>query len=176
MKQDCEFKTERLIVEDWLHQNEDVAAKLKFAKKINRILTPEVTKSLPKGWQHINTLDQANKWIFDRVNESIFLTVNMRSNNELIGFIFLYESENDDLITDLRFGYLIGQSFWGKGLGSELINGLVEWCKKSNIHSLSGGVEHDNIGSIKIMEKTGFSISKENKTTNKVLFYERLFK
>jgi len=150
---------------------------LKFAKKINRILTPEVTKQLPDGWQHINTLDQANKWIFDRANEGLFLTVNMRSGKELIGFVFLYEPENDDTITDLRFGYLIGQSFWGKGLGTELINGLIDWCEKTKeIKSLSGGVENDNVASIKVMEKNGFTLSNQSKPTDNVLFYERNIK
>jgi L-amino acid N-acyltransferase YncA len=57
-----------------------------------------------------------------------------------------------------------------------LIGALVEWCKNNdNIKSLSGGVESDNIGSIKIMEKTGFSLSRKSNPSDQVLFYEIVF-
>lgn len=176
MNLDCKFETERLVVEDWQNQNEDVSAKLKFAQEVIRILTPNVTKSLPDGWQNIKSLDQVNNWIFDRANESTFLTVNLRSNKRLIGFIFLFETESENKMTDIRFGYLLSETFWGKGIGTELVDGLVDWCRTNeNIKSLSGGVENDNIGSIKVVEKTGFSLSKDSSPSDKVLFYEMLF-
>ena len=176
MNRNCEFKTERLFVKDWRYKNEEVAEKLAFTKKVIRILSPRVSEALPNGWQNINTVAQANQWIFDRAKEGIFLTVYQESNRELIGFLFLYECESENKSIDLRFGYLLAEFVWGKGLGTELIKGLTDWCKKQgNIHSLSGGVECNNIGSIKVMEKTGFSISAENKPSDDVIFYKQKF-
>ncbi|WP_421919611.1 GNAT family N-acetyltransferase [Marinifilum sp.] len=176
MNQNCEFNTERLFVKDWLYKNDEAADRMDFAKKVIRILTPKVTKSLPNEWKKINTVAKANKWIFDRASESSFLSVYLESNHTLAGFIFLYESESKNQTIDLRFGYLLAESAWNKGFGTELINGLVNWCEKNgHVNSLSGGVERNNIASIKVMEKTGFSISKESKTKDDVIFFERLF-
>jgi len=77
---------------------------------------------------------------------------------------------------DLRFGYLLAEKVWGKGLGTELIEGLLNWCKKQgNIRSISGGVETDNIESIKVLEKTGFSVSTMDSPSEKTVFYEYRF-
>ena len=121
MKLNCKFETKRLIVQDWLHLNEDVPARLKFAQEVIRILTPEVTKSLPNRWQNIKNVNQANHWILNRANESIFLTVSQHPQRRLVGFIFLYKPESENEAVDLRFGYLLSQSVWGKGMGTELI-------------------------------------------------------
>jgi RimJ/RimL family protein N-acetyltransferase len=176
MSLDCKYKTKRLLVKDWQFLNEDVISKLKFAQEVHRILTPEVTKTLPDGWQNIKTVDQANHWIFDRVNEGVFLTVRLRNKKKLVGFVFLYESESENNKIDLRIGYLLSQTTWGKGYGTELINGLVTWCKENNtIQSLLGGVEKDNIASVKVLEKNGFSLSKNSHLTDDVLYYEIIF-
>jgi RimJ/RimL family protein N-acetyltransferase len=176
MNQNCEFTTERLSVKDWLHGNEEVAEKLRFAKRTIRILSPKVTEALPDGWQKINTLEKANRWIFERAEEGIFLAVYDQSNQELLGFLFLYECEGEKGLVDLRFGYLLAESAWGKGLGTELIHGLVRWCEEhGQINSLSGGVEQGNIASMKVMEKTGFSIARDSKASDDVVFYERRF-
>lgn len=55
---------------------------------------------------------------------------------------------------DLHIGYLLGESYWAKGYGSELIKGLVDWAySDKHIRSLVGGVEINNTGSIKVMQK-----------------------
>lgn len=57
----------------------------------------------------------------------------------------------------MMFAYLISETLWWKGYGTELIKGLVVWCKSSrNIRSLSGGVATKNTGSARILEKCGF--------------------
>jgi RimJ/RimL family protein N-acetyltransferase len=175
MNRNCEFRTERLSVKDWLYRNK-AEEQHDFSDKVISILSLKVTEALPDGWQNINTTEQAKQWILDRAKEGVFLTVFQQSNQELIGFLFLYESEAENQYIDLRFGYLLAEEAWGKGFGTELIRELVAWCEKQgNIQSLSAGVEHDNIGSIKVMEKTGFSISAERKLSDDVIFYERKF-
>ena len=168
-----EFQTERLTIKDWSSQNKDLDSKRCFAEKTIELLSPNVTKSLPDGWQNINAVSKANQWILDRANESDFLVVMHSTTNELIGFIFLYKSNIDKKPHHLRFGYLLSENEWGKGLGTELIEGLVALCKKNkNINSLSGGVEKDNFGSIKVMEKNGFSPTELKTPADNVIFYK----
>jgi len=172
----CNFKTERLLIRSWKYQNKDLASEDYFTNKVEGILTHQVTKSLPDGWQGIKTKSDAKQWIKDRADESHFLTVQLLSTNEIIGFVFLYESDSQDNSCDLRFGYLLSETYWAKGYGSELVQGLVEWCDKvGDINSISGGVETDNIASIKVLEKNGFSPSTLDDASGNVIFYERKF-
>ena len=172
----CSFKTARHSVESWKNLVNNEQSKNHFAEKVIGILTPNVTKALPEGWQHINTLEKAKGWIAERANESHFLTIRLLSTNETIGFLFLYESDPEHSYHDLRFGYLLSEKVWGKGLGTELVEGLIDWCKASgDIKSLSGGVEPGNAGSIRVLEKAGFSISTMDTPTDQVRFYEYKF-
>ena len=180
----CHFQTERLAVQSW--QNSFVGAtggagmdkaesdKVDFAKKVIRILTPAVTESLPDGWQGIDTLAQANDWINDRVQESVFLTVQSLASQDVIGFLFLHESPSAaSSKLELKIGYLLAESVWGKGLGSELIGGLVNWCEADgDVASIAGGVDPENKASIQVLEKNGFQRSSEG-SSKQVVFLER---
>ena len=170
------YTTNRLRVRSWKHHIKDLDSKEKFARRVIEILTPDVTRSLPEGWQNISTVEHAKQWIDARDDESHFITIQLLSTDETVGFIFLYESDNEDDNYSLQFGYLLSESVWGKGLGTELLNGMIDWCKaQRDIISISGGVETDNIGSIKVLEKTGFSRSTLDNPTDEVVFYEYRF-
>lgn len=176
IEEKCSFSTHRLSVGSWTNQVKDMKSKKKFEEKVIKILTPNVTKALPAGWQNISTIDGAKKWIKDRDKESHFVTIQLLSTDETVGFIFLYESDSGDNYYNLRFGYLLSEKVWGKGMGTELIEGLIKWCKsEGNIKSISGGVETDNIGSIKVLQKTGFTPSEKDNQTQGVVFYEYQF-
>lgn len=59
---------------------------------------------------------------------------------------------------DLRLGYVIAESSWGKGIATELVAGLVEWAVASTgIVSISGGVAPGNLASARVLGKAGFS-------------------
>ncbi len=172
----CNYNTDRLWVRSWKHIVKDLGSKYKFARIVIEILTPNVTKSLPDGWQNISTIEHAQKWIDARNDESHFATIQLVSTNEIVGFIFLYESGTENKYFDLRFGYLLSEKIWGKGLGTELLEGLINWCQaEGDIKSISGGVETENIGSIKVLEKTGFSPSALDNPTEGLVFYEYRF-
>ena len=172
----CSFNTQRLSVSSWTNQLKEPDSEKNLAEKVIEILTPNVTKALPDGWQNISTIVGAQEWINERDEESHFLTVQLLKTNETIGFIFLYEADSEQKYDDLRFGYLLSEKVWGKGLGTELIEGLINWCKaEGDIKRISGGVESDNIGSIKVLEKTGFIASTVDNPTEDVVFYEYQF-
>ena len=168
----CSFDTQRLRVSSWTKQIKGPGLERKFAKRVVEILTPDVTKALPAGWQNITSAEDALKWIRDRDQESHFLAAQLSSSGETVGFIFLYEYMPGHKYFDLRFGYLLSEEVWGIGLGTELIEGLINWCKAAgDIRSITGGVETTNIGSIRVMEKAGFTISKTETPLEDVVFY-----
>jgi RimJ/RimL family protein N-acetyltransferase len=99
-------------------------------------------------------VEKAEQWIAAREKDSYFYAITLNEAATIIGFLFLYR---EDEANDLRLGYLLDQAVWGKGIGTELIKGLVQWSRSTAlIQSLSGGVEDDNMGSIKVLEKCGF--------------------
>lgn len=176
LEQRCCFKTERLLIKGWKSRITDSLTERRFAEEVISILTKPVTKSLPDGWQGIDDINKAISWINNRDEESEFLTVQQLSSLDVVGFLFLYESTDSGSGIDLRLGYLLSESAWGKGFGTELIKGLVEWCEKQNdIKSISGGVETENVGSIKVLEKNGFKVVQSNSNQGDVVFLERCF-
>jgi len=84
----CNFNTPRLAVSSWRNQTKEQDSEKKFTQKVIEVLSPNVTKALPDGWQNISTIDKAKEWIKDRDEESHFVSVQLLSSNETIGFIF----------------------------------------------------------------------------------------
>ena len=162
LNQNCLFNTNRVSILNWLYIESQIGLKNSRTKSVLKIMTPNVTKALPDSWHGINTIDKAENWIIERKEDSNFYAITLTETSEIIGFLFLYIENDTKQSSDLRLGYLLSESIWGKGIGSELIKGLVEWCGNTKIiNSISGGVEKDNIGSRKALEKNGFYKSKE---------------
>jgi len=167
----CLFKTHRVSILNWNFIESKTELKNATTKSVLKIMTPNVTKALPDGWKNLDTVNKAESWITERKEDSNFYTITLTETNEIIGFMFLYE--NNEIIdsNELRLGYLLTESIWGKGIGSELINGLVKWSNDSGIiNSISGGVERDNIGSIKVLKENGFYKSNEELPGNMLLY------
>jgi len=141
-----------------------------FAELVSQLLSPEVTKDLPDSWQQVFTGADAKQWVSERDKESSLLLIQDESTQTIIGLMFLHESTEEDSSVEVRLGYLIAQEHWGKGYATELVQGLVEWCKGvENIKSILGGVESTNLGSIKVLERSGFKC--ESDANEPTLFF-----
>lgn len=170
------FSTVRLQVDECLNRYTSEADFNKLAKEVIAILTPSVTVALPPEWSNVNTMEKAQDWIRNRLSEGEVLTVYLKENQNLIGFVFLFELGDKEQGVAYRFGYLLAEIEWGKGLGTELITGLVRTCKMfGNVASVSGGVERNNLASIRVLEKIGFVVSPQDVATEDTIFYEYLF-
>lgn len=153
---DWTYSTDRLLVKEWHSLTSDDWQEQDLAVLVKSILTPQVTRYLPPSWQAPYTLERAEAWIAERDDEGVTLLAVEKSSGNAIGIVILFESDKDQYGSDLRLGYMLAESSWGKGLASELINGFVIWCRKNNIRSVTGGVEDDNIASRRVLEKCGF--------------------
>ena len=57
-----------------------------------------------------------------------------------------------------ELGVSVLKKYWGQGIGTELMNYLIDWCKESNIiRKLNLKVRSDNHVAIHIYKKLGFS-------------------
>ncbi|AXT29933.1 N-acetyltransferase [Pseudoalteromonas tunicata] len=144
-----------------------------MVEKVVELLTPQVVKALPIGWQGIETPKQALNWLNDRFNESNLLAIKLKQSHEIIGFVFIHKTEENVSPASFNIGYLIGEKYWGKGYASEVLTALVNYYKnQAKASILLAGVETDNIASIKVLEKCGFEISKSKMAQECNLFYE----
>jgi len=150
---DYRYSTNRLLVCEWHSVCSDECDQESLENIVISILTPEVTQPLPPQWQGSYSLERARDWIKERDEEGVTLIVVEKSIQTAIGFVILFEDATGQ---DLRLGYLLAESAWGKGYASELIQGFVAWCKDNGIASVTGGVERDNIASRRVLEKNGF--------------------
>lgn len=150
------YSTQRLLVREWHSLAPDEWKQQDLEVVVKNILTAQVTRSLPPAWQGFYTLERARNWVQERDDEGITLLVVEKASRMPIGLIILFETANGTDGSELRLGYLLAESVWGKGLASELIGGFVEWCKNNEVKSVTGGVARDNIASRRVLEKSGF--------------------
>lgn len=151
----CAFATERLVVAEW-HSSASVPTGQDLARIVAGLLTEPVTRSLPPAWHGPYSRERATAWIGQRDAEGPTLLAVERSSGEPVGLLILLEEEAADGI-EVRLGYVLVEWAWGRGFGSELIAGFVQWCRRhTGIRSLAGGVAVDNPASARILEKSGF--------------------
>lgn len=147
----CRFGSERLDVMPWHTAPVD-----DLARFVARLLTPAVTAALPAEWRGPYDAERAAAWIEDRDAESTVLLAVERSSAAPLGLLIV-TAEGDIRAHDLRIGYLLAEAGWGRGLATELIGGLVAWCRAvGTVRSLSGGVEPGNAASVRLLERHGF--------------------
>lgn len=165
------FMTERLSVSHAMDLYLEDQTQL--TAEVIELLTPQVVKTLPEEWHNITTAEQALSWLQARFTESDVLMIHDKPSDHVIGFMFTYDSKTEDGHEAVNIGYLLGEGHWRKGYASEVLKGLVEHYKASSeVQMLYAGVEANNVGSIKVLEKTGFTTSRQPPKNDKNLFYE----
>ena len=150
------FETDRLTCKEWHALTDGYALSDSLESIVKDLLSPKVTESLPPPWQGDYSIERARNWIAERDAEGVTLLVLEKSTCRPLGLIVLFEMEAAQGMVELRLGYLLAESAWGRGFGSELVQGLVDNCRKLRVASLVGGVAADNLASIRVLEKSGF--------------------
>ena len=152
----CAFDTERLHAAAW--QAGDLPADL--PGRVATVLTEATTRFLPPDWHGDYDDARARRWIEERDAEGPTLLVTERAGGETVGLVILFEEPRaGGSLIDVRLGYVIAESQWGRGLASELVAGLVGWCREDpGVASIAGGVEADNAASASVLLKNGFQL------------------
>ena len=92
-----------------------------------------------------------------------FAIIDLKTNLH-VGWAGIYDIDRINKNAELRF-FIGEKNFWGKGLSTECVSLLIDYgFRELNLHRLYGGANIENIGSLKIFKKLGFSeegISKE---------------
>lgn len=142
------FTTNRLRIGPWHAQTRSPQDRAALAQRLKPILTPEVLAPLPPSFALTCGVDQ---WITDRVAESDVHLI--EEDGALIGLLILVQPEPGGVV---HLGYLLGLDSWGKGLASELVQGLRAPLRALGVPSVKAGVAIDNPASARVLEKAGF--------------------
>lgn len=91
-------------------------------------------------------------------------------NNDFVGMclarVFLDNPEQTEI------GYTLGENYWGKGLGTEVCKALVDYCSSLNLEKdIVAVTDLDNIGSQKVLLKSGFNRIENLKWEDRELAY-----
>jgi RimJ/RimL family protein N-acetyltransferase len=154
------YRTDRLDVDGW-HEL-PLADGSDLPNVLIDMLTAATTRALLLGWQGTYDRSRALNWIKERDDESATLLAVDRTTSAPIGLMILFEipSPGLDGLLDIRLGYLLAEAAWGRGFGSEMVAGFVEWCRSSNsVRSIAGGVGADNPASARVLTKNGFKLA-----------------
>ena len=159
LSRSCTFETDRLQIKEWHSSTWPMRCEDDLASVVAGILTEPVTRTLPVAWNGGFTEKRARDWIAERDREGVTLQVVEKATTNTVGLVILFETPSDDGI-EVRLGYLLAEASWGLGFATELVDGLLRWCRaQPSIRSLAGGVAPDNPASRRVLEKNGFLVS-----------------
>jgi [ribosomal protein S5]-alanine N-acetyltransferase len=70
----------------------------------------------------------------------------------------------------VQLGYFLGESEWGRGLGTEFVGALVAWLAARGPLRLTAYTDSDNLASAKVLEKSGFVRQEAASSTERFCF------
>jgi RimJ/RimL family protein N-acetyltransferase len=101
---------------------------------------------------HPLSLDAARDWVAERAyrNRPGFSAGIYRRDGMLVGCIGLVSQP-------LTVNYFLGSDHWGQGYATEALIAFLDWCaKRFGLTEIRAGAMHDNVGSHRVLEKSGF--------------------
>ncbi len=145
------IETKRLILRKW--RTDDAGALFKYAsdKRVSELAL----------WPCHDSIDMSREVI-----EKIFapaphtFAMVLRDTDEPVGCIGLVPrgAEHHSFgMSEREIGYWIGYPYWGKGLTTEALEGLIDYCRHSlDINTLMITTDSRNVASQRVAEKCGF--------------------
>lgn len=146
------IETDRLILRPW--NEDDAEALYKYAS--------DARVSKMALWPRHTSVEMSRRVIrnFFMTNEHTFAMV-PKETDEPIGCIGLVPAGDEHyrpLPNEREVGYWIGYPHWGKGLTSEALNALIEFCGKNlRLSFLLITIDAANKASERVAEKCGFT-------------------
>lgn len=88
----------------------------------------------------------------DSIYEGMQLAIVESRSDRLIGDLYIKLSENSAWI-----GYTVDPSYARQGFASEVLTALIPWLFEQDVNQIRAEVLSDNVASIRLLEKLGFT-------------------
>jgi RimJ/RimL family protein N-acetyltransferase len=138
---------------------------------------PNIAKHLTNAFPSPYTRQNATDFI-QRVSESNprnILAISV--DGEVVGGIGLHPKQ-DVYVKNMELGYWLSEDYWNKGILTEVLPKMMEYgFENFDIHRLEASVFEFNIGSKRVLEKSGFQFEgrKKQSVFKNGKFYDELF-
>lgn len=99
------------------------------------------------------TIDEVENNLDWRISTDEMIAVELKSNNKMIGNVYLGKRDFDSL----EIGYVFNKDYWGKGYAKESCMKLIELSFSSGIHRIFAECDPQNKSSWKLLESLGFA-------------------
>ena len=150
------FKTERTIIQSF------------NSEYINDFMTYHNNDEWMQfqGFKNLTRAEYETELLKDfSLEEGSQLAIIKKDINLLGGDIFLKEVTNS-----LFVGYTISPKFSKQGYATEVLLGIIDWAKQKTFSDISAYVETENLASINLLKKTGFSEVPDSEEEGEILF------
>lgn len=146
------FETNRLLVRKLKETDLNAFHKMQSNPLVMQYTTG-VVKNLEDHKKELSELISK----YDAVNNDFWIyAVERKSDAVFTGTIALVKNGVDDEI-----GYRFLQEFWNNGFGTEVCQGLIEYCRSKKLTKLTAYAVDENIASHKILQKLKFTFVKK---------------
>ena len=156
------METNRILLRPW--RDDDAEALFKYASD------PEVGPRA--GWPPHQSVEESLKIIQTVFGTETMWAVEWKETSEAIGCVgYLPASASNLVIPDdqCEVGYWIARPYWGKGICTEAMRMIVDYCfHEKSFTILWGDYFLDNPASGRVMEKCGFVDTSEERVCPKL--------
>lgn len=141
------FKTERLLVRKLKFSDLEPFHEMQSNSKVMRFVR---AKKMDYEGNKKDLKEVIAK--YDKPNNDFWIyAVERLSDKAFVGTVAFVKYDIDDEI-----GYRFLEKYWGKGYGTEVLQGMINYAKKIKLPHLIAHVSPDNIASEKIIKNAGF--------------------
>ena len=145
-----QLETKRLLFRPW--KDEDAEALFKYASD------PAVGSAA--GWPPHESVEESLRVIREIFSNDHTWALVLKKTGEPIGCMGFYpyfESNIHIAENEAEIGYWIGKPYWNKGLCTEALRAMVDWCfNTAGFQTLWSDFFVDNPASGRVMQKCGF--------------------
>ncbi|TKC19057.1 GNAT family N-acetyltransferase [Robertmurraya kyonggiensis] len=108
--------------------------------------------------ENADELSKVIKAYDDNYSELLIMAISKIGDASLIGTCAVIKTEKDEC----EVGYRFSERHWGKGYGSDILKGLLQYCLHDlELMKANAIVEKDNIPSVKILENSPMQFIRE---------------
>jgi ribosomal-protein-alanine N-acetyltransferase len=151
--------TERFNLRQLTNDDANELFAIRSDESVAKYLDRPLAKSIEETRQFITRI---NNSIVN--NESIYWVINYKNDPKLIGSICLWNISEDQLTAEI--GFELFPAHQGKGIMREIVPVIIKYgFENMKLQTIEGEVDPDNLKSINIMVKNGFTFNRKLENT-----------
>lgn len=149
-----QLETNRVILREWKPSDADDLYEYASGPNIGPVA----------GWKPHENLDESKKILVMFINAADTWAIELKENHKVIGSVGLHHRKKADIDFDLELGYVLSESYWGKGIMPEVVERVKEFAfEELKIQTLLVSHFTFNSQSKRVIEKAGFKYLKQIK-------------